>query len=310
MKKLLHIYFLVFSCFMTCFHDTMIVNATSAESIKERWYDTRYYPLYEGNEEWQKHDMFDTLDILNPPLDLLLSMPTEELSALMQEYPLMPQIMTYYAEDGSLAYDIFYSFLELNSDIFYELLRRDDGITCLLKEYQTNEVDIELMDDPSNELWLKEIFGCQFIRYYAHHFTEDEYELTCQIIEEKKEIYSQLNDGFQYYLDLPEITTPPGDETDKIKTNYLTPEEIQEKEAKFAATLLQLKSAKDSQTDISDTEDSHFVKQEDNKTTSSDTTDTRVSANVPKTGNRISCIIIGTVCVIGATVYVLQKKRR
>ena len=47
------------------------MNATTAKEVKERWYDTRYYPIYHGNEEWQKHSMFDTLDILNPPLDLL-----------------------------------------------------------------------------------------------------------------------------------------------------------------------------------------------------------------------------------------------
>lgn len=312
MKKIFRIIISIFSCFMAYALNTMVVSAATVEEIKERWYDTRYYPLYEGNEEWQKHNMFDTLDILNPPLDLLLNMPTEELSDLMQEYPLMPQITTYYAEDGSPAYDTFYSFIELNSDIFYELLRREDGITCLLKEYQANELDIELMNTEdhssyeeyarSNKMWLKEVFGCHFIHYYAHHFTESEYELACQIIEEKQEIYPQLRESLRYYLDLPKIEPPNREDVSDTRTNYLKTEEIQEKEEKIATAILQMKSEENPQPDISYTADSADI----SVSTNSSETDEKAS-------NQKMILVVevafGTVCIIGGTLLILRRRR-
>ncbi len=33
-----------------------------------------------------------------------------------------------------------FSFLELHSDIFYELLRREDGITAILVQYQNSGI--------------------------------------------------------------------------------------------------------------------------------------------------------------------------
>lgn len=240
MKKHFQSIIAICICFVTCFFDTVVVNAATAEELKERWYDTRYYPLYYGSEEWQKHGLFDTLDILNPPLDLLLSMSTKELAELMQEYPLMGQMNTYFDTDGNQDYVTFFCFIETNCDIFYELLRREDGITCLLEEYRTHELDVEKFNEDgaaSAQMRDAETFGCQFIRYYAHHFTDSEYALASQIIEEKKELYSPLDDRFLYYVDLPEIEPPTGEEVGDIRTNYLSPEEIQEKEDQLAAAL-------------------------------------------------------------------------
>ena len=44
-----------------------------------------------------------------------------------------------------------------------------------------------------------EIFGAQFIRYYAERFTDEERELADQIIEEKKKIYDQVPNSFEIF---------------------------------------------------------------------------------------------------------------
>lgn len=40
----------------------------------------------------------------------------------------MSQITSYYGEDGHQNYETFYGFMEINSDIFYELLRRENAL--------------------------------------------------------------------------------------------------------------------------------------------------------------------------------------
>ncbi len=263
MKNLTKSVIALFTCLVTCFFNIAAVSAATAQELKEQWYDTHYYPIHqESNGEWnhaKEYSYFEILDLMNPPLDLLPGMSTEELAGLMQEYPLMGQMMTYFGPDGEQDYITFFMFIETNCDIFYELLRREDGITCLLEEYRTNEPDAEKLNEctTTSQTWCAELFGCQFIRYYAHHFTDNEYALASQIIEEKKELYSLLNDGALYYFDLPEIERSSGEETGSIRTNYLYPEEIQEKEDKLAAALLQMQSKESSlQTETLDTGDS------------------------------------------------------
>lgn len=303
MKKNFKSIIAIFTCLATCFLNIVVVNAATAEELKERWYDTRYYPLYYGCEEWENHEYYDysvTLDILNPPPDLLLSMSTEELANLMQEYPQMWQMMTYFGPDGGLDYISFFVFLEINCDIFYELLRREDGITCLLEEYRTNELDMEEINS-SEQMWLAEIFGCQFIRYYAHHFTDNEYALASQIIEEKKELYSLLDDVSLHYVDLPEIEPPTREEVGGIRTNYLDPEEIQEKEDILAAALSSL------QTETPDTEDSNTANQEENN-------ESIIAESVENESHQKRMIIvggaiIGVVCGVGGFVFIRRRKK-
>lgn len=306
---------------MTCFLNTIVVNAATAEEVKERWYDTRYYPLYQGNEEWQKHNLFDTVDILNPPLDLLLSMSTEELAELMQRYPLMVQITAYFGPDGKQDYITFFVFIELNCDIFYELLRREDGITCLLEEYRTHELDVEKLNENVHssleieQMWHTEIFGCQFIRYYAHHFTKNEYELASQIIEEKKELYSLFDDRLLYYFDLPEIEPPTGEEVSDIRTNYLSPEEIQEKEDKLAAALLQMQSKENSLPTVTpDIEDSNTANQEViNESIVVEPDDETATESKGNESNQKVMIVVGAiisvVCVIGGLVLIRRRRK-
>ena len=171
--------------------------------------------------------------------DQLLSMTTEELVHLMQDYPELNRMMMYYGEDGMQDYSLFFYFLESECDIFYELLRRTDGITCLLQEYRTSGCTAEnIVDgkyDPKQyQEFHAEMFGCQFLKHYVQHFTDNEYKLATQIIEEKAEIYNLLDDmTVYYYLDLPEPEPVAGTGKCGVRTIYLEPEEIKAKEEKL-----------------------------------------------------------------------------
>lgn len=250
MKKVKIVLFL---CILLCLSSSIQIHAANTAEVKARWYDTGYYPLYPGNEEWQKHDMFATLDILNPPHDLLLGMSTQELANLMQEHPLMSQSTAYYGEDGNQDYGTFYAFMETNSDIFYELLRREDGFSCILEAYRSHEIDTELLNKTeyasvqeahrAHTMWWQEIYGCQFINHYAHHFTESEHKLACEIIAQKKELYKALSDTNLYYLDLHDLDQGPAKEVTAIRTNYLTEAQIQEKEERLKAAQEQMEQS-------------------------------------------------------------------
>ena len=58
------------------------VKASDVEGLKNIWYETRYYPIYQDGPEWQKHSMEDTFEINNPPYDLLFSMSSDELAEI------------------------------------------------------------------------------------------------------------------------------------------------------------------------------------------------------------------------------------
>ena len=313
MRKHLKLVIAVVTCCLTCFFDVLIARAerepaVPAEEMKERWYETHYYPLYHGCEEWEnefsnyKYKVAELQDILNPPTDLLLSMSTEELASLMQDYPELNRMMIFFGEDGRQNYVSLFSFLESDCDIFYELLRREDGITCLLQEYRTSGCNTETIVDgkykPENyQEWYAEVFGCQFIRYYAPQFTDDEYALACEIIDEKMEMYSLLEDLYVYsYFDLPEIEPPEEEEVSGIRTNYLDPEDIQEKEDKLAAAL--------------------FMLQEESKNTENQ--EENIKSVTAKTAEKVSSTglimivgsIIGVVCVAGGAVFVCGRKKQ
>lgn len=311
MKKFFISTIVMFTCFLTCFLNTMAVNAETAEELKDQWYDTRYYPIYQEDDgEWnhpQEYSYLEVLDLLNPPPDLLLSMSTEELAGLMQEYPQMWQMMTYFGTDGKMDYISFFIFVETNCDIFYELLRREDGISCLLEEYRTNELDMDKKITSSDQEWLAEVFGCQFIRYYANHFTDDEYALASQIIEEKKELYSTWDDSSLYYFDLPEIEAPTGEEMGGVRTNYLDPEEIQEKEDRLVAALLQMQSKESClQPEMPDTEDSNSVNQEENN--ENNMAESAKNESQQKLFIAVGAIIV-VVCGIGGFVFLRQRRQ-
>ncbi len=208
--------------------------------LKNVWYETRYYPIYLGSPEWGKHDMEEMFEVNNPPLDLLLSMPSEELAALLFESPYLNQMLTYYGEDGHIDYSMMFGFLELHSDIFYELLRREDGIAAILVQYQNSGIDSQWFADEnynlSDEEWnkfLSEVFGSQFLHFYSDVFTKEETDMAMQIISEKNSVYLESENANSEYFDFSDIEYHTGNNAGEIRVMYLTQEEISDREEKF-----------------------------------------------------------------------------
>ena len=224
------------------FFEGIAAKAVTAEELKEKWRETTDYPLhlldseYEKkgygtpklSDEWQQATrdlgMMGVTYALNPPQDVLEEMSSEQLADLMQTWPWIHLVSTY--NSNGEHYDMFFKYAELNSDIFYELLNRDDGYICLLEAYRKNPFDVEKNNKDINfilslDLVEKaEIFGCQFIRYYHQHFTQEEYELACEIKQEKMAMYEQLNEKTRYWLNLAEIDMLEGTSKEKIRANY------------------------------------------------------------------------------------------
>lgn len=315
MRKLVKIIIISVVSIMALLINSVPVDAATVVELKERWYDTRYYPIYNGNEEWQKHDMIDTLNIWNPPEDLLLSMPTEELAQLMQEHPCLYQMMTYNDEDGRQDYMSLFMFLELHSDIFYEILRREDGITCLMKEYETNDVNLDILggehyvfDTTNTHKWYAELFGCQFIMHYSHCFTDDEYAMASRILAEKSVQYSEkLDEGTLYWMKLQNLEPEPptGEAVCNIRTNYLTPEEIQEKEDRLEAARLAM------QEEVAQEQESEEA--ESIETQVND----EVALELPEEDSEntgkwllIVGVVMSVICVVVGGVFVIHKRKQ
>lgn len=224
--------------FMTI--NSLHVDASTVEDLKNKWYDTHFYPINQGNEEWQKHSMEETLEINNPPYELLLSMTSEELAELVFAYPSLSQITSYYNTDGGYDYGQFFLFLESESDIFYELLRREDGILAILKQYQKSGVDAKWFEDEAynnseDDLnrWYSEIFGSQFIHVYSKVFTKEESDLTKQIISEKNSVYVESPNACREYFDISDIEYYEGNFAGQVRTIYIDAEKIAERETKI-----------------------------------------------------------------------------
>lgn len=158
------------------------------------------------SDEWMKYGLEDTLDILNPPEELLHSFSTEELAELMMDYPYL-WVLTSYEFDKM---DTFFCYLD-NCDIYNELMSRDDGVSCLLKEYQKSDFNVNLCNEDPYMVWgynpmaNAEVFGCKFIVYNSSDFDKEEYELCYQVMLEKTDLYSALNDNIaKKYLSFKE----------------------------------------------------------------------------------------------------------
>ena len=208
--------------------------SSNDDSLKNTWYETRYYPIYMGGPEWGKHGMEETFDVNNPPLDLLFSMPSDELAALLFESPYLTQMLDYFGEDGHIDYSTMFGFLELHSDIFYELLRREDGIMAILEHYQNSEIDIQWFEDENydsvDKKWLAEVFGSQFIRSYSVIFTKEETDLAKQIISEKNNVYLNTKKANQEYFNVSDIEYHDGNRSGDVRVMYMAQDEISERE--------------------------------------------------------------------------------
>ncbi len=221
----------------------LYVKASGIEDLKNTWYETRYYPIYQDGPEWQKHSMEDTFEINNPPYDLLFSMSSDELADLLFESPYLTQLLTYYGEDGCNEYTTFFAFMEHHSDIFYELLRREDGITAILNRYRSSGVDASWLNNTANTdmtkgmyRWWAEIFGSQFMHEYSDVFTEEETDLARLIMSEKNSIYDASSgspNSDPIYFDVSDIEYRSGNSAGVVRAKFLSEYEISEREKAF-----------------------------------------------------------------------------
>ena len=263
MKKSIKQLMILAICLFIFYQNSTMVNAEEEptevlQDLRNIWFDTHYYPFYQRNEEWEeKYGVIifspeECHAFLNPPEDLLITMSSKELAKLMQEFPELGRLYIYLDEKSIPDFEWLFMYLEEECDIFYELLRREDGIKCLLEEYQNNVVDLVKIDysiyeEENNDRWIAEMLGCHFIIHYAHHFTESEYVMASSILEEKSErYYTELRELELYTMSLEDLTIEPpsGEPIKKIRTNYLSEEEIQEKEEKLEAARIKLDEIK------------------------------------------------------------------
>jgi hypothetical protein len=143
-------------------------------------------------------------------------------------------MLTYFGEDGHIAYSTMFGFLELHSDIFYELLRREDGIMAILEHYQNSGIDVQWFEDETydslDKKWLAEVFGSQFIRSYSVIFTKEETDLAKQIISEKNNVYLNTKKANQEYFNVSDIEYHDGNRSGDVRVMYMAQDEISERE--------------------------------------------------------------------------------
>ena len=229
----------------------MSASAASAGELKGKWREKTEYPVKfldedlhddgfghmvpKASDEWSEElgrlGATGVTYALNPPEDVLSGLSSVELAELFLKWPWLHLVNAYDTE-----YDTFFQYAELNSDVFYELLSREDGYACILEAYRNNPFDVDENNaNPYFNLSLDltekaEIFGCKFIQYYHQNFTQKEYELACEIMKEKAALYEKLNDeaDVKRELKLDPIEPPEGDAKELPRANYLTPEQREE----------------------------------------------------------------------------------
>lgn len=185
-------------------YNEITVQASSTEIMKEQWYETHDYPISLESRNVNNYGLTETLDILNPPEDLIHTLTTQELAALMMDYPYLWVLGSYDYNER----DYFFDFVEENCAIYNELLSREDGIVCLLNEYQNTDFNVRLYNENPYIIWENnpvvnaEVFGCQFIVYNLNTFNDVEMELCYEIVNEKTKLYSAIeNNDTKRYLE-------------------------------------------------------------------------------------------------------------
>lgn len=171
----------------------------TVEEVRTLWNEKRYYPIEPGSDEWNQYGLVELVAILNPPEEVLDSFATEELATLMMEYPYLWLLTSYEYENR----DYFFDFVEANCDIYNELLRREDGIECLLKDYRETDFDAAFYNADPYVVWgynpkaNAEVFACQTLVHLQESgkISGKEYELYTTVVNEKKELYEALEDG-------------------------------------------------------------------------------------------------------------------
>ncbi|MCQ2506565.1 MAG: hypothetical protein MJ113_05235 [Lachnospiraceae bacterium] len=164
---------------------------------------------------------------------------TEELVNILMKEEDISGIWRFTDELGVLAYSDFFYTLEVQSDVFYEILRREDGILEMLGAFRNTCPPVE---DWANGEWdfkqfTLETMFCHFIECYSDLFTNEEYELASEIIEEKEMIYEKLlanttGVGMYTCLQFGYFEEADYDFDGKVRTKYLSKDMIRVKENK------------------------------------------------------------------------------
>ena len=186
-------------CAITAVFVAMLVfgvesHAMNVSEMKDLWHVTKEYPISGEKESFVKYGYEGVIDILNPPSDVLTNMTSEELANLMMDYPLMWVILSYEFDQA----DLFFDYLERNCDVYKELLRRDDGIRCILERYRNSDFNPgACFDDPNvlfnhNKEFSAEVFGCQFIKLMGKKISGKDMALVKKTMKEKSELYGKV----------------------------------------------------------------------------------------------------------------------
>lgn len=93
--------------------------------------------------------------------------------------------------------------MEINCDIYKEILNRDDGVEALIHEYSKTDFDAEIYNRNPYIVWgynlraNAEVFGCQFIVHLMDNSDNYEkyFDLISEVMAEKTVLYSALEDN-------------------------------------------------------------------------------------------------------------------
>lgn len=153
------------------------------------WYETRDYPLRYEDVARVEMDWGEQIQVLNPPMELIADMTTEELADLALRYPLFSQ-MPWYVDEQK---DIWCSIYADYSNIFAELLQRENHVSAILNAFRDMELDIEAFESLGYYNGVvsvqAECFVEDFVLAYGKTFTKEEQELYRNIMKERSEKY-------------------------------------------------------------------------------------------------------------------------
>lgn len=214
--------------------------AKTLEELKDVWYETGYYPIYYGNDEWQKHGIVETNDAWNPPFDYLFSLTSDKLAELLLDYPFMMQVHSFRIESDSYDYSQIWAYIESHCYIFYELLRREDGIMSILKAYENSLFDYdfyigETWHDWDNNFdamctYYAEINIYHFVEIYFDCFSESERVYAEEILNKKRGYYDKIKSKFPLLTEFDEFLLPEYSEKykDKVPYHFVSTDQIEE----------------------------------------------------------------------------------
>lgn len=210
MRKIKKLLGVLLGCIIICIISSSIESFASddVKALKQKWYDTRYYPITSASEEWSNYSGHDCIDILNPPGELLFDMSTEQLASLVIDYPYSRNPWMYSSEEQ------YYRFLLHKCDIFAEWISRDDAFDALLDVFDTHSIDCNGLNDEYKTQEISgansELFINRTVRFYWDNLSLGQQKRYMDILKSKENLYHQikpvaLHDMLCYYLEFEDF---------------------------------------------------------------------------------------------------------